>query len=174
MLLTSPPRKLVQRSVRLTARPANGSPACALFFLGGGGGLGLKGCYPSAARGGRDRAVVQVGGVHHRNREVEDERRGRRGRRGDGGRRGLGSEQRARRGGGFGGTGGGEELRLELQQLAHEAEVGGDDAATPAHKLEGFVQTHPLPLHQVGQADGGGARDARLTVDQDTPTRVPY
>lgn len=30
--------------------------------------------YPSAAGGGRDRAVVQVGGVHDRNWEVENER----------------------------------------------------------------------------------------------------
>ncbi|KAJ0015468.1 hypothetical protein NQD34_009088, partial [Periophthalmus magnuspinnatus] len=47
------------------------------------------------------------------------------------------------------------ELGFELQELAHEAEVGGDDAATPAHKLKGFIQTHALPLHKVGQADGG-------------------
>lgn len=127
----------------------------------------------SAARRGRDRAVVQVGGVHHRNREVKNERRGRRGGRRGGGRRRLGSEQRARRGGGLCGAGSGEELRLELQQLAHEAEVRGDDAATAPYELEGLVQAHPLPLHQVGQADGGGARDPRLAVDEDTPTGIP-
>lgn len=130
---------------------------------------------PSAAGGRRDRAVVQVGGAHHGDREVENERRGGRGRRHGGGRRGLGPEQRAGCGGRLGGAGGGgEELGLELQQLAHEAEVGGDDAAAAAHKLEGLVQTHPLSLHQVGQADGGRAGDACLTVDQHPPAGVPY
>lgn len=128
----------------------------------------------SAAGRGRDGAVVQVGGVHHRDREVKNEGRGRRGGgRGDGRRR-LGSEQRAGRGGGLRGAGGGEELRLELQQLPHEAEVGRDDAAAAAHKLKGLVQAHALPLHQVGQADGGGARDPRLAVHQHTPTGVPH
>lgn len=128
----------------------------------------------SAAGGGRDGAVVQVSRVHNRNWEVENERRGGRGCRWGGGCRGLGSEQRACRGGGFGGARGGEELRLELQQLAHEAEVGGDDAAAPPYKLERFVQTYPLSLHQVGQADGGRAGDACLTVHQHSPTGVPY
>lgn len=128
----------------------------------------------SAARGGRDGAVVQVGRVHHRHREVENKRRGRRGRHRSGGRRGLGSEQRARRGRRLGRAGGGEDLRLELQQLPHEAEVRGDDAATPAHELERFVQTNTLPLHQIGQADGGRAGDACLTMDQHPTTGVPY
>lgn len=117
--------------------------------------------------------MVQVGGVHHRNREVEDERRGRRGRRRDGSCRRLGSEQRAHCGGGLSGAGSSKDLRLELQQLAHEAEVRGDDAAAAAHKLEGLIQTHPFPLHQVGQADCGRARDACLTVDQDAPVGIP-
>lgn len=116
--------------------------------------------------------MVQVGGVHHRDREVKNEGRGRRGGSGGGCRR-LGSEQRAGRGGGLCGTGSGEQLRLELQQLAHEAEVRGDDAAAAPHELEGLVQAHALPLHQVGQADGGRARDPRLAVHQDTPTGVP-
>lgn len=136
MLRTSLPWKHKQQSVRPTALPPNGSPVCAqLVCWVGKAAIGR----PSAAGGGRDRAVVQVGRVHHRNREVENERRGgccwRRG----GRRWGLGPEQRAHCGGRFCGTRSGEELRLELQQLAHEAEVGGDDAATPAHKLEGFV-----------------------------------
>lgn len=100
--------------------------------------------------------MVQVGRIHHRHREVENKRRRRRGVHRGGRRRGLGSEQRARCGRRrLGSAGGGEDLRLELQQLPHEAEVGGDDAAAPAHKLERLVQTDPLPLHQVGQADGG-------------------
>lgn len=68
----------------------------------------------------------------------------------------------------------GQDLGLKLEELTHEAEVGGDDAAAPAHKLKGLVQTHALPLHQVGQANGGGAGDARLTVDQHSPTGVSY
>lgn len=144
------------------------APVCARFVLKEG-----LDCL-SAAGGGRDGAVVQVSGVHNRNGEVENERRGGRGCRWGGGCRGFGSEQRACCGGGFGGARGGEELRLELQQLAHEAEVGGDDAAAPPYKLERFVQTYPLSLHQVGQADGGRAGDACLTVHQHSPTGVPY
>lgn len=169
-LLTFPPWKHVY-ILPLTALPANGSPVFSELVTMGKAVFGD----PSAAGGGRERAVVQVGGVHHRNWEVENERRGGRGCRRRGGRRGgLGPKQRARCGGRFCNPRGGEELRLELQQLAHEAEIGGDDAATPANKLEGFVQTHSLPLHQVGQADGGGARDACFTMDQHSPTGVPY
>ena len=82
------------------------------------------------------------------------------------------AEELGPRGGGagrLGRAGRGQHLRLELQQLAQEAEVGRDDAASLADELEGLVQAHPLPLHQVRQADGGGARNARLAVDQHAP-----
>ena len=117
---------------------------------------------------------MQVGGVyHHGHRETEDEGGGGRGRPGSAQhRRRRGPQQGA--GGGGGGAGSGEHLGLELQQLAHEAEVGGDDAASPPDELEGLVQPHPLPLHQVGQADGGRARDPRLAVDQDSPAGVTH
>lgn len=35
---------------------------------------------------------------------------------------------------------GGQDLRLKLQQLAHEAEVGGDDASPLLHELKGLIQ----------------------------------
>ena len=171
MLRTSSSWKHEQQSVRPTALPANGSPVCAqLVCLGGKAAIGR----PSAAGGGRDRAMVQVGRVHHRNREVENEWRGGCGWCWGGRRWGLGPEQRAHCGGCFCGARGGEELWLELQQLAHEAEVGGDDAATSAHELEGFVKAHALSLHQVSKADGGWAGDACLTMDQHPPTGVSY
>ena len=71
-------------------------------------------------------------------------------------------------------TGGGQDLGLELQQLPHEAEVGGDDAAPLLDKLEGLVQLHTVGAHEVGQAYCGGAGDAGLTVNENTSAFVPH
>ena len=49
-----------------------------------------------------------------------------------------------------GATGGGQDLGLKLQQLSHEAKVGGDDAAPLLDKLEGLVQLHTVGAHEVG------------------------
>lgn len=49
----------------------------------------------------------------------------------------------------------GQDLGLELQQLAHEAEVGGDDAPPLLHKLKGLVQLDSVSPHEVSEADGG-------------------
>lgn len=124
-----------------------------------------------AAGGGGDGAV-QVGQaagrrVHaHRDREAEDELRG-------GGRGGLAPlPQGPGRAGGLRGAGRGQHLRLELQQLPHEAEVGRDDAPPLLDELEGLLQPHALLHHQVGQADGGGARDAGLAVHQHAPAAL--
>lgn len=38
-----------------------------------------------------------------------------------------------------GAGGGGQDLGLELEELPHEAEVGGDDAAALLDKLKGLV-----------------------------------
>ena len=46
--------------------------------------------------------------------------------------------------------GGGKDLRLELQELTHEAEVGGDDASPLLDKLKGLVQLDPVGAHEVG------------------------
>lgn len=70
--------------------------------------------------------------------------------------------------------GGGQHLRLELQQLPHEAEVWRDDAAPLLDELEGLVQAHAVGPHQVRQADGGGARDSRLAVHEDAAAGVPH
>lgn len=47
------------------------------------------------------------------------------------------------------------EVLLELQQLAHEVEVGGDDGPPGLDKLVGVRHCHPGVLHQVGDHDGG-------------------
>lgn len=124
------------------------------------------------ATGGGGDGAVQVGqtaggGMHaHRHREAEDELRGGRG-------RGLAPlAQRPRGAGSLRGTRRGQHLRLELQQLPHEAEVGRDDAAPLLDELKGLLQPHALLHHQVGQADGGRARDARLAVHQHTPAAL--
>ena len=59
-----------------------------------------------------------------------------------------------------------EHLSLKLQQLPHETEVGGNDSPALLHKVKGLIQPHAATLYQVRQADGGGARDARLAVHQ--------
>lgn len=60
----------------------------------------------------------------------------------------------------------GEDLGLELEELTHEAEVRGDDAAALLDKLEGLVELHAVRSHEVGEANGGGAGDAGLTVNK--------
>lgn len=59
-----------------------------------------------------------------------------------------------------------QDLVLELQQLAHEAEVRRDDGAPLPHSVKRLLQAQPLRLHQVRHADGGRARDTRLAVHQ--------
>lgn len=67
-----------------------------------------------------------------------------------------------------------QHLGLELQELPHEAEVGRDDAAPLFDKLEGLLKLHAVRAHQVGQTDGGGARDPGLTVNEDASAVIPY
>lgn len=67
-----------------------------------------------------------------------------------------------------GASGRGQDLGLELEELTHEAEVGGDDAAPLLDELEGLVQLHAVGAHEVREADGGGARDSRLAVHEHT------
>lgn len=74
----------------------------------------------------------------------------------------------------WGAGGGGQHLGLELQELPHEAEVGGDDAAPLLDELKRLLQLHPVGAHQVGQADGGWARDASLAVDEHAAPFVPH
>lgn len=73
------------------------------------------------------------------------------------------------------GAGGrGQDLRLKLQELPHEAEVGRDDAAALLDKLKGFVQLDAVGAHEVGETNGGGAGDASLTVHKDTSSFIPH
>lgn len=75
----------------------------------------------------------------------------------------------------LGGAGGRRQhLGLELQELPHEAEVGRDDAAALLDKLEGFVQLDAVGAHEVGETNGGGARDSSLTVHKDTSAFVSH
>lgn len=90
----------------------------------------------------------------HGDREAEDELRG-----------GGGLATRCRRACSLHCTRCGQDLRLKLQELPHEAEVGGDDAPPLLDELEGLLQLQQLLLHQVREADGGGTRDASLAVD---------
>lgn len=131
-----------------------GVPRVALTAGGGGDGAVQVG----QAAGGR---------VHtHGDWEAEDKLR-------SGGGGGLAPlPQGPGRAGGLHGTGRGQHLRLELQQLPHEAEVGRDDAPPLLDELKRLLQPHPLLHHQVGQADGGRARDARLAVHQHPPAAV--
>lgn len=62
------------------------------------------------------------------------------------------------------------QILLELQQLAHEVEVGGDDGPPGFDELVGVRHGHPGVLHQVGDHNGGGARHAGLAVDQKAQT----
>ncbi|KAM9540282.1 uncharacterized protein ACWYII_038389 [Salvelinus alpinus] len=79
---------------------------------------------------------------YHGDGKAKDERRRRAGGRlgAQAGCRGAGSLHHARCG---------QHLGLELQQLTHEAEIGGDDTAALLDELKGFVQPNTLLLHQV-------------------------
>lgn len=75
----------------------------------------------------------------------------------------------------LGGAGGRRQhLRLELQELPHEAEVGRNDAAALLDKLKRFVQLDAVGAHEVGEANGGRARDSSLTVHKDTSSFVSH
>ena len=67
---------------------------------------------------------------------------------------------------------GGQDLRLKLQQLAHEAKVGGDDASPLLHKLKGLIQLDSISPHEVSEADGGRSGNARLAVDKHPSTSI--
>ncbi len=68
----------------------------------------------------------------------------------------------------------GQDLGLELEELTHEAEVGGDDAAALLDKLKGLVQLHAVGPHEVRKANGGGAGDACLTVHKHAASCIPH
>lgn len=110
---------------------------------------------PELTAGRRGDGAVQVGEAAgggmdtDRHWEAEDKLRG-------GGGGGLAPlPQRPRGADGLHRVRSGQHLRLELQQLPHEAEVGGDDAPALLDKLEGLLQLDTLLHHQVCQADGG-------------------
>lgn len=75
----------------------------------------------------------------------------------------------------FRGTGWrGQDLRLKLEELSHEAEVGWDDAASLLNKLKGLVQLDAVGSHEIGKANGGRAGDASLTVYKHTASFIPH
>lgn len=55
---------------------------------------------------------------------------------------------------------------LEFQQLPHEVEVRGDNWSFAFDEFVRVSHGHPRVLHQVGDDDGGGSRDAGLAVDE--------
>lgn len=56
---------------------------------------------------------------------------------------------------------------LEVVQLLHEIEVGGDVGLPLADQVEGVVQVQREPVHEVGDRYGHGTGDAGQTVDED-------
>ena len=74
----------------------------------------------------------------------------------------------------WGAGGRGQDLRLKLEELTHEAEVWGDDAAALLDKLKGLVQLHTVGPHEICKANGGRAGDACLTVHKHTSSFIPY
>ena len=56
------------------------------------------------------------------------------------------------------------QLPFEIQQLAHEVEVGRDVGLLAAHKVVRVVQAHRHLVHQVGHRDCHRARDPCQTV----------
>ena len=73
-----------------------------------------------------------------------------------------------------GASGRGQDLGLELEELTHEAEVGGNDAAPLLDKLKRLVQLHAVRAHEVCEANGGGAGDASLTVHEHTTSFISH
>lgn len=73
----------------------------------------------------------------------------------------------------MGGRCGRQDLRLILQELAHEAEVGRDHTPPLLDVIEGVLQVELLGLHEVSHADGGRAGDPSLTVDKDLAALFP-
>lgn len=68
----------------------------------------------------------------------------------------------------------GQDLGLKLEELTHEAEIGGDDAAALLDKLKGLVQFHAVGAHEIGEANGGGAGDASLAVHKHTASFISH
>ena len=56
---------------------------------------------------------------------------------------------------------------LEVQELAHEVEVGGDVRLLAFDEVVGIVEGEVELLHQVRHGDGDGAADPGQTVNQD-------
>lgn len=56
---------------------------------------------------------------------------------------------------------------LEVQELAHEIEIGRNVGFLPLDEVVGVVQGEVEPLHQVGHGDRHRAADTSQAVDQD-------
>ena len=65
------------------------------------------------------------------------------------------------------------EALLELEELPHEVEVGGDDGPSRLEHLVRFDHGETPVPHDVGNCDGWGAGDPRLAVHQDAPSALP-
>ena len=58
-------------------------------------------------------------------------------------------------------------MLLEIEQLAHEVEVGRDVALAQLDEVVGVVEGPPARVHEVGHGQGHRPADAGKTVDQD-------
>lgn len=65
-----------------------------------------------------------------------------------------------------------EHICLKLQQLTHEGQVWRNDLTSLLHKVKGLIQPDALRVHEVGQTDGGRARDTCLAVHQHPTTAL--
>lgn len=65
------------------------------------------------------------------------------------------------------------QILLQLQQLAHEVQIGRDDRPGHFHQLVGLQQGERLVPHDVGDGNGGAPRNPRVAVQQHSGTRFP-
>jgi len=65
------------------------------------------------------------------------------------------------------------EAGLVVDELAHEAEVGGDLGVPGLDVLVGLLQTPAISLHQVGDDNSGGPGSSTTAVHQDARPLVP-
>jgi len=75
--------------------------------------------------------------------------------------------------GGSGVTCGSLKALLELEQLAHEVQIGRNDGTPLLDHRVGLDQSERRVTHQVGDGDGRRSRNSRVAMDQHGSVRFP-